>query len=76
MHENLINILRVDVDVFDLLRHNVLALTQLENVLFAVDDFECAVAEPLSNVTCMMPAISVNRLCCSFLIAEVAKNIF
>lgn len=51
MNENLLNVLRLYVSVFDLLGNDVFALTQLENVLLAVDNFKGSVGIPLSNVT-------------------------
>jgi hypothetical protein len=72
MHKHLVDILRVHVNVFDLLGHDVLALAQLEDVLLAVDDLEGAVAQPLADVARMVPATRVNRLCRSLLVAEVA----
>lgn len=51
MNENLLNVLRLYVSIFDLLGNDVFALTQLENVLLAVDNFKGSVWIPLSNVT-------------------------
>lgn len=45
MHEDLSNVLGANVAVLDLLRHDVLALGQLEDVLLAVDDFQSSVLQ-------------------------------
>lgn len=45
MHIELSHWLAPDVNVLNLLRGNVLALRQLENVLLPVDDFQCAILQ-------------------------------
>jgi hypothetical protein len=91
VNENLLHVLRLNVNILNLLWHNVfscngttsdiaqlfiwlnfLTLAELENVLFAVDDLEGSVGQPLTNVTGMMPALRVYRGCCAVLILEVS----
>lgn len=62
MHKHLLHVLAADVRVLDLLRHDVLALAQLEDVLLAVDHLERAVRLPLANVAGVVPAVLVDRL--------------
>lgn len=74
MHKNLINILRIYVNIFNLLRHDVLSLTQLEDMFLTIDNFQRSIAQPLTNVAGVMPTLSINRLTSSFGIAEITKE--
>lgn len=75
MHKDLLNKLRVHVNVLNLLWHDVFALTQLKDVLLAIDDLQCSIAKPLTDVACVMPSEGVNRLSSSLWIAEISKDL-
>lgn len=74
MHKHLLHIFGFHINVLNLLGHNVFALTQLEDVLLPVDNLECSIGKPLTNVACMMPSMCVDGLICSRWIFEVSVS--
>lgn len=74
MDENLLNVLRLNVNVFDFLGHNVFALTKLEDVFLSVDDLQSSVRKPFADVAGVMPAVGVDGCDCSFRIFEISTR--
>ena len=72
VNEHLFNKLRLHINILDFLRHDVLALAQLEDMLFAINNLKRPVRVPSTNVACVMPALRVDRLGCSLRIFEVS----
>jgi hypothetical protein len=73
VHKNLLDILRIHVNIFYFLGNNVLALTQLKNVLLSVNNFQGSITQPLTNVASVMPAQRVDCLIRSFRISEITE---
>ncbi len=65
---------REDTYVLDLLRSNILALAQLEDVLLAVNDAQVAVSGPHADVTTVQPAVSIDGLRSLLLVLVVADE--
>ena len=59
------------VDVFDAFGGDVLALSEFEDVLSTIDDFEAAHAVDFSNVTGVEPAVGVDCFGCFGFVAVV-----
>jgi len=74
MHKDLLNVLGLDVNVLNLLRHNVLALTELKDVLFAINNLQRSIRLPLTDIASVMPALCVYRLLSSIGFLEIAAR--
>ena len=61
-------------NVFDLLRGDVLSLTELEDVLLAVDEFESIALDDHADVSCVQPTSLVNRLLRLLWLLVVARD--
>ena len=62
IQEHLLHQVALQVSVLDLLRGDVLALTQLEDVLLPVHDLHVAVYRDDADVAAVQPALGVNSL--------------
>jgi hypothetical protein len=58
-----------------LIRGNVLSLSELEDVLFSINNLESTVGEEHANVTCVDPALSIDSLACLLRITEVTFEV-
>ena len=75
MYENLGNVRRLNVHVFELLWCDVFALRQLENILCSVDDPDGSIWEDHADVAGSEPAILAQRLLRLLWILEITlKN--
>ncbi|KRX99132.1 KAT8 regulatory NSL complex subunit 3, partial [Trichinella pseudospiralis] len=72
--KNLTNHRTTLVDVFDPLRCHEFPLTQFEDVLATVDDFQRSVGQPLAYVACVQPAVLVDQCFRLFGISEIAAG--
>jgi len=68
----LLDVGALSVHVFKFLRSNVLALSQFENVLRSIDNFDGSVGHDNANISRKQPSICVDCVCTLFRVFEVA----
>ena len=72
LHNHLSNERTPRVRTLHLLRRNVLALRQLEQILLSVNDLQAPVRQPHPDIARVEPALLVNGLARLFLVLQVA----